>query len=229
MTNGSGARDDRMPAPERPFRLRMSGPEQPKGPLRDHLHAAVFHIWERRSRPRRVQSAEAAEALAPGGVLDAFIEATEQGLERFLGVTGHGTITPSIHRRSLERYDFDAVLLPYSYVMMQNPQYAADFEALVNLCQARDVAVQTIKSICRRPWDGKTQSYSTWYEPLEDPSEIDKAVDWVLSRPDFFLNTAGDIHLLPKVLDAATRFQSAPPPEVMAAQVTELEMAPLFV
>src|SRR5919202_1309675 len=96
-----------------------------------------------------VQPDEWEIAMAPGVVLDAFVEAKEQGLVRFLGVTGHGTITPSVHKRSLERYDFDSVLLPYNYVMMQNPQYAADFEELSALCRQRHVAVQAIKSIFR--------------------------------------------------------------------------------
>ncbi len=168
-------------------------------------------------------------AMGPGGALEAAIEAREQGLVRFIGVTGHGTSVAAMHKRALERFDFDSVLLPYSYVMMQNPQYAADFEALVALCQERNVAVQTIKSLTRRPWGDKTKTRSTWYEPLEEQADIDRAVHWVLSRPNIFLNTAGDIHLLPKVLDAASRFQAGPSTEEMQAEMARLEMSPLFV
>ena len=112
---------------------------------------------------------------------------------------------------------------------MQNPQYAADFVALVAICRERNVAVQTIKSIVRRPWGDKLQTRNTWYEPLEGQADVDKAVHWVLGRPGIFVNTVGDIHLLPKVLEAASRFQSAPPEEAMAEMATKLEMAPLFV
>jgi aryl-alcohol dehydrogenase-like predicted oxidoreductase len=168
-------------------------------------------------------------AMGPGGALEAFIEAREQGLVRFLGVTGHGVTVAAMHKRSLERFDFDSVLLPYKYLMMQNPQYAADFESLVAMCQERNVAVQTIKSICRRPWGDRPQTRNTWYEPLEDQADIDRAVHWVLGHPGVFLNTVGDIHVLPKVLDAASRFQSAPSPEEMETMVVEQEMEPLFV
>ncbi|OQY28263.1 MAG: aldo/keto reductase [Anaerolineaceae bacterium 4572_5.2] len=168
-------------------------------------------------------------AMGPGGALEAFIEAREQGLVRFLGVTGHGVTVPAMHKRSLERFDFDSVLLPYNYTMMQNPQYAADFEALAAICQERNVAMQAIKTLVRRPWGDKTQTRSTWYEPFEDQANIDQVVHWALGRPGIFLNTAGDIHLLPKVLDAASRFQSAPTEEAMAEMATKLEMAPLFV
>jgi aryl-alcohol dehydrogenase-like predicted oxidoreductase len=167
-------------------------------------------------------------AMGPGGALEAFIEARDQGLVRFLGVTGHGWNVAVMHMKSLERFDFDAVLLPYNYVMMQNPGYAADFDALVAMCAQRNVAVQTIKSIARGPWGEQPRQRNTWYEPLEDQAEIDRAVHYVLGRPGIFLNTVGDIHLLPKVLHAASRFESAPPDEELEQAVTTLEMTPIF-
>ena len=91
------------------------------------------------------------------------------------------------------------------------------------------MAVQTIKSICRRPWGDRPHTRATWYEPLEDQADIDTAVHWVLSRPGMFLNTLGDIHVLPKVLDAASRFEAAPSEQVMQEQVAQLAMSPLFV
>lgn len=168
-------------------------------------------------------------ALGPGGALEAAVEARQQGLVRFIGVTGHGTSVAAMHQRALERFDFDSVLLPYNYVMMQNPQYAADFEALLAICQARNVAVQTIKAIARGPWGDKPQTHATWYEPLEDQAAIDAAVQWVLGRPGIFLDTAGDTHLLPKVLDAASRFQTALSREAAEAEMMELKVTPLFV
>lgn len=168
-------------------------------------------------------------AMGPGGALEAAIEAREQGLTRFIGVTGHDLTVTSMHQRSLERFDFDSILLPYNYILMQNPDYAANFEALLALCQTRQVAVQTIKSIARGPWGDKPHTYITWYEPLEDQNEIDLAVHWVLSRPGIFLNTVGDLHLLPKVLDAASRFQMAPTQTEMQEEIERLEITPLFV
>jgi aryl-alcohol dehydrogenase-like predicted oxidoreductase len=168
-------------------------------------------------------------ALSPGGALDAAVEAREQGLVRFIGVTGHGTQIAATHKRSLERFDFDSVLLPYSYIVMQNRGYAEDFEALMALCRERNVAVQTIKSIARRPWSGRQATRTTWYEPMDDQADIDRAVHWVLSRPGIFLNTVGDIHVLPKVLDAANRFEAAPSDVEMNRQIEKLDIVPLFV
>jgi aryl-alcohol dehydrogenase-like predicted oxidoreductase len=168
-------------------------------------------------------------ALSPGGALEAAVEARQQGLVRFIGVTGHGSSIAAMHRRSLERFDFDSVLLPYNYLVMQDAHYAANFDALLATCQERNVAVQTIKSIARRPWWGREHTANTWYEPLQDQADIDRAVHWVLSRPGIFLNTAGDISLLPKVLDAADRFEAAPSDQEMDERAAELDMAPLFV
>jgi len=171
-------------------------------------------------------------ALSPGGAIDAAIEAKKQGLIRAVGVTGHGLQIAATHRRSLERFDFDSVLLPYNYVTMQSPYYAENFNALLSTCQQRNVAVQTIKSIAYKPWMGRKHTRNVWYEPLEDQQDIDLAVHWVLKQPSIFLNTAGDIHLLPRVLEAADRFQASSlgsTDEQMRALVTRLGMEPLFV
>ncbi len=168
-------------------------------------------------------------AMGPGGALEAAVEAREEGLIRFIGVTGHDVAVAEMQMRSLERFDFDSVLLPYNYVMMQNPQYAADFEALLALCRDRKVAVQTIKGIARGRWGDRPQTRTTWYEPLETQADIDRAVHWILSRPGIFLNTVGDIHLLPKVLDAASRFQAGPSAAAMNEEIERLEITPLFV
>jgi aryl-alcohol dehydrogenase-like predicted oxidoreductase len=171
-------------------------------------------------------------ALSPGGAIDAAVEAKKQGLIRAIGVTGHGSQIAATHRRSLERFDFDSVLLPYNYITMQNPYYAENFNALFSSCQQRNVAVQTIKSIAYKPWMGRTHTHGTWYEPLEDQQDVDMAVHWVLKRPGIFLDTVGDIQMLPKVLDAASRYQpdaTGPTDEQMQALVVRLGMVPLFV
>src|SRR5438094_5925513 len=167
-------------------------------------------------------------ALREGGALEAAVEARDEGLVRFIGVTGHGLTVARMHHRSLERFPFDSVLLPYSYVQMHDAHYASDFEALTAACAERGVAVQTIKSISLAPWDGRAQTAATWSEPLREQADIDLAVHWVLSRPGIFLNTAGDIELVPKVLDAARRFASEPAEEAMEGLTTNRRLVSLF-
>jgi aryl-alcohol dehydrogenase-like predicted oxidoreductase len=168
-------------------------------------------------------------ALSPNGALEACIEARDQGLVRFIGVTGHGTQIAATHFRSLERFDFDSVLLPYSYIMMQNSYYADAFERLATVCQERNVAMLTIKSIARSPWWGRERTRTTWYEPFSEQDDIDKAVHWVLARPGIHFAAVGDLNLLPKVLDAASRFTAKPADDAMKEQQTRLEMRPIFV
>jgi aryl-alcohol dehydrogenase-like predicted oxidoreductase len=168
-------------------------------------------------------------ALSPGGAIEAAVEAREQGLVRWIGVTGHGAQIAANHRRSVARFDFDSVLLPYNFVTMQSPYYAENFEALAATCASRGTAVQTIKSIALRPWSGRERTRTTWYEPLEAQADIDLAVWWVLGRPGVFLNTVGDVDLLPKVLDAAERFEQRPDDAVMKELVERSKTEPLFV
>jgi aryl-alcohol dehydrogenase-like predicted oxidoreductase len=167
-------------------------------------------------------------ALSADGALEAALEAREEGLVRFIGVTGHGLSVPRMHRRSLERFAFDSVLCPYNWVQMQDPRYAETFEQLAAVCAERKVALQTIKSLAYRPWDGRAHTASTWYEPLRDQEDIDLAAHWVLGRPDAFLLTTGDVEILPKLLAAADRFETRPSDEQMAELAAQKELAPLF-
>ena len=167
-------------------------------------------------------------ALREGGALQAAVEARDEGLVRFIGVTGHGLTVARMHARSLERFPFDSVLVPYNYAQMRDPVYAADFEALAAVCVERGVALQTIKSIALAPWNGREKTASTWYEPLREEADIDLAVHWALGRPEIFLNTVGDVTLLPKVLDAASRYESRPPDDVMEGLITQGQLVPLF-
>jgi aryl-alcohol dehydrogenase-like predicted oxidoreductase len=168
-------------------------------------------------------------ALSPGGAIEAAAEAREQGLVKWIGVTGHGAQIAANHRRSIARFDFDSVLLPYNFVTMQSPYYAENFEALIAACAERGTAVQTIKSIALRPWEGRTHTRTTWYQPLEDQPDIDLAVWWVLGRPDVFLNTVGDVDLLPRVLDAAERFEQRPDDATMQSLMQRAKAEALFV
>ena len=168
-------------------------------------------------------------ALSAGGALEAAIEAREEGLVRFIGVTGHGLSVPEMHRRSLDRFPFDSVLLPYNYVQMQDPRYAERFEALAAVCAERNVALQTIKSLALRRWEGRSKTASTWYEPLRDQADIDRAAHWVLGRPEAFLLTSGDVAILPMLLDAVERFERRPSDEEMGQLAANRDMAQLFV
>lgn len=168
-------------------------------------------------------------ALSPGGVIETAVEAKQQGLIGGIGITGHGLQIAATHRRSLERFDFDSVLLPYNYITMQSAYYTDNFNALVATCAERNIAVQTIKAIAYKPWMGQTHTRTTWYRPLEDQEEIDVAVWWVLARPGLFLNTVGDINLLPRVLDAASRFDPGMVQAELDARVAGLHFEPLFV
>ena len=167
------------------------------------------------------------QALSSGGALEGLIEARKQGLTRFIGVTGHGYTVAQMHLKSLDRFDFDSVLLPYNYVMMQNDTYARCFEALQQRCAEKNVALQTIKSLARRPWQGE-RLHSTWYQPLDEADAIQTAVNWVLGDPEVFLISSGDIHLLPRVLEAASQAESRPADSQMDQMLSRLQMEPIF-
>ena len=181
-----GAVDARAPGPLLPRHQDRRAPGRP-GPARSWSAR-----WSAsRSTPSTsiqlhnlVEPDEWEVAHGPGGAVEALARARDEGLVRHIGVTGHGTRIAGMHLRSLERFDFDSVLLPYSYAGLQDPAYRADVEQLLAVCAERQVAVQTIKGIARRRWpddyDGRRFS---WYQPLEEADAIGRAVRWVLGQP----------------------------------------------
>jgi aryl-alcohol dehydrogenase-like predicted oxidoreductase len=153
------------------------------------------------------------QAMAAGGAIETLVEARDQGLTRWLGITGHGVEAPSVFLEALDRFEFDSVLFPINFVQMAQPAYRQDAEALVARCRDLDVGTMIIKSITRGPWDEGQRTSTTWYRPFEDPTEIQRGVDFVLSHDVTGICTAGDTRLLPLVLDACERFTPMPAAE----------------
>jgi aryl-alcohol dehydrogenase-like predicted oxidoreductase len=176
-----------------------------------------------------VEQDEWEQAHGPGGAVEALVAARDEGLVRFIGVTGHGVRIAGMHRRSLERFPFDSVLFPYNVTMLDNQAYRADVEALIESCVEQGVALQTIKSLARRRWPDGDQRRFSWYEPLTDEGAVARAVRFVLGRPGLFLNTSSDARLLPSVLRIASAGpHQVPSTEELRADVAANEMTPLF-
>jgi aryl-alcohol dehydrogenase-like predicted oxidoreductase len=221
-----------MGEPDRFFLATKTDERKAKG-AREDLHRSldrmgVDHVdlWQLHNLADPI---EWDTALSPGGAIEAAIEAREQGLVRWIGVTGHGAQIAANHRRSLERFNFDSVLLPYNRITMRLPYYAQNFEALAATCDERDVAIQTIKSVARAPWRGRERTTATWYEPMTEQRDIDLALWWAMGRPGIFLNSPGDVNLLPRFLDAAARFEARPTEAEMEELVARAHPEPLFV
>jgi aryl-alcohol dehydrogenase-like predicted oxidoreductase len=167
-------------------------------------------------------------ALSPGGAAAALARARDEGLVRFLGVTGHGLRIAGMHRRSLERFDFDSVLLPYNFSVLQDDGYRRDINALLTLCADRGVAVQTIKAVARRRWQDDTQPRYSWYEPLPEGPALERAVRFVLAEPGLFVNSSSDARLLRPILAAAATPGDTPDAAAMTGDAEALGVRPLF-
>lgn len=167
-------------------------------------------------------------AHGPGGAVEALARARDEGLTRFVGVTGHGLRIAGMHRRSLEQFDFDSVLFPYNAALLADEGYRADVDALMELCQARSVAMQAIKAVARRRWTDDAEPHFSWYEPLPPGDALRRAVHLVLADPRLFLVTSSDARRLEAILDAAAEPVRAPSAADLAADADALEITPLF-
>lgn len=168
------------------------------------------------------------KALAPGGAIETLVEAREQGLTRYLGITGHGVQTPAVHAAALERFDFDTVMLPLYPALYALPEYRRDMARLLQTAEQRDVGVMIIKSVARQPWPEGEKRYNTWYEPFDTPEAIARGVRFALSQPVTAIVSAGDVHLLPMILDAAEHFQPMETAEQEAVIADAATWEPVF-
>ena len=162
-------------------------------------------------------------ATGTGGALEAAIRARDEGLATAIGITGHGHDAPETHREALRRFDFQAVLTPWSYVLSRRAPYADSYRALAAECESRGVALRLIKTVARRNWPEPEAAhpYATWYEPLDDAAQLRAAVSWALAEPIVCgLATPGDVNLLGAVI--AAEADRLPVPDAEAV----LEAAP---
>ena len=178
------------------------------------------------------QAADHAQAFSRDGCLRAAIEARDEGLVRFIGVTGHGTRAPEMHLRSLEHFAFDSVLFPYNFPLLAQPDYARDVAALLDVCAERGVALQTIKAVARRRWaQGDEPGRRCWYEPIEEPVAFERAVHFVLGREPLFLNSSSDLVIFERTLAAAASWaegSAVPSDEQMREALARIDAQPLF-
>ena len=150
---------------------------------------------------------ELEQCFAPGGSLEAIVDARREGLTRYIGITSHGMEAPAVLMEALDRFDMDSILFPVNGRMWADGEYRRQPEAPLQKAAAKDVGSMAIKAVARGTWDGRPQRYHTWYEPLEDPQAVERALRFTLSQPVTGAISAGDARLLPAILDAAERFR----------------------
>ena len=172
--------------------------------------------------------AELDAAMRRGGAIEALVEARDAGLFRYIGITGHGVESPAVFIEALRRFDFDSVLFPLNFVQYAHPTYRQNAEELLSLCRARDVGVMAIKSVAREPWGDQPRTATTWYRPFDELAAVQQAVDFALSQDVTGLCTAGDVRVLPTMLQACAEF--APMSEAEQAQLIAAagQFEPLF-
>ncbi|MCB9134743.1 MAG: aldo/keto reductase [Anaerolineales bacterium] len=168
------------------------------------------------------------KAMAPGGAIEAMIQARDQGLTKYIGITGHGIDSPAVFREALRRFDFDSVLFPINFVQYGIPYFRENAEALVAECRQKDVGTMIIKSITKGPWNDRPHTHTTWYEPFSREQEIQTALNFALSQDVTGICTSGDTTVLPLLLQACENFTPMTQAEQEALIARASEFEPLF-
>ncbi|MFC1996444.1 aldo/keto reductase [Chloroflexota bacterium] len=171
------------------------------------------------------------QVTSTGGALEALVEARDEGLTDYIGITGHGNLAPQVYLEALRRFDFDTVLFPINFVQFNISEYRDNALELLNVCQEKDIGVMIIKSVARRPWGERKHTYDCWYEPFDVPEIIQESVNFALSQPGVTgLCTTGDITILPLFLQACQNYQEMTPSSEknLIESITQLGAVTIF-
>ncbi len=163
-----------------------------------------------------------------GGALEAILQAREEGLIKYIGITGHGVEVPAVFQEALRRFDFDTVLFPLNFILYGAVHYRQRTEELLAQCANRDIGTMCIKSIARGPWGNKQKTHTTWYQPFTERKWIQKSINFTLSQPITGICTAADVTLLPAIIKACESYSelSLVEQDALISQADDFE--PLF-
>ena len=145
-------------------------------------------------------------AMSNGGAIETLAKAREEGITRYLGITGHGMQSPALFLQAIQRFDFDTVMFPLNYGLFAQDEYHMGALELLKECKARRIGTMIIKSVTRGPWNERPKTHTTWYEPFHTLQSIQESVNFVLSQDVTGLCMAGDITVIPMVLQACEHF-----------------------
>ena len=164
--------------------------------------------------------------------VEAILAARDEGLTRWVGITGHEHTTPAAQLEALRRYDLDTVMFPVYPRLWADPDYRRDAEALLEYAGEHDVGVMAIKAAAARPWAGREQTATTWYEPYTSADEVARGVRFALSTPGVHaFCTPGDTGVLATALAAAsgdTSMDGAEREAAAAEVAAESSIFPMF-
>jgi aryl-alcohol dehydrogenase-like predicted oxidoreductase len=168
------------------------------------------------------------QVFAPGGAMEALVEARDEGLTKYLGITGHGFEAPVVFQEALRRFDFDSILFPVNFVQYAIPAYRQEAQKLIQIANEQDVGIMAIKYVTRAPWGDRQHDYHMWYEPFTEMEMIQKAVNFTLSQGVTGICTAGDYRIVPMSLEAAINFKRLSQEEQIDLLQGARQYEPLF-
>jgi aryl-alcohol dehydrogenase-like predicted oxidoreductase len=164
-------------------------------------------------------------ALGPGGALEAFLEARDQGLIRFVGFSAH---SQEIAVEAMDRFDFASVLFPINFTEYFEVGFGPQ---VVERAAQKGIGRLALKAMARQRWpeDADRAAWpNCWYEPVTDPEEAALALRFTLSQPIHAAIPPGDPRLFRLAVDVASDFRPITPDEEAELRRRAQAYAPFF-
>ena len=121
---------------------------------------------------------EVDQIFAPGGALEAFLRARDQGKIRYIGFSAHSV---EAALGMLDRFHFDSILFPVNFICCERGNFGPQVMA-----RAKELGVArlALKTMAHGPWrKGEKRKYpNCWYRPIEDRAMARQALRFTLSE-----------------------------------------------
>ncbi|MDI7277637.1 MAG: aldo/keto reductase [Anaerolineae bacterium] len=164
------------------------------------------------------------QIMGPGGAMEAFLEARRQGLVRFLGFSAH---SEEAALALIERFDFDSVLFPWSWVTWHQGDFGP---RVLARAEEKRMGRLALKALAKRPWrEGEERRWpKCWYAPVDSLEEAELALRFTLSLPITAAVCPSHAELLWWACDIADRFTPLSEQERALVAERSLGIKPIF-
>lgn len=163
--------------------------------------------------------------LGPGGAMEAFLEARNEGKIRFIGFSAHSV---EAAMALMNRFDFDTILFPFNFATWNAGNFGPQVLARA---KEKNMGILALKAMAKGPWPqgaDRSKYPKCWYEPLVSDEDILMGLRFTLSHPITAAVPPGDENLFKKALTLADKIKPLKKSEIQLIKEKAQSGTPLF-
>ncbi len=163
--------------------------------------------------------------LGPGGALETYRQAREEGKIRFIGFSAHSV---EAAMALMKEFDFDTIMFPINFTTWNVGNFGPQ---VLEMAKEKKMGIIALKAMAKGPWpkDADRSKYpKCWYEPLSTEEDIRMGLRFTLSHPVTTAITPGDASLFKTAIEMRDSLSPLSRSEIEAIKLKATGISPLF-